>query len=43
MDTRRLDMKIITDTGALLSPKEGEKIGVDVLPLNVIADKKSYK
>lgn len=36
-------MKIITDTGALLSPKEGEKIGVDVLPLNVIADKKSYK
>ena len=43
MDTRRLDMKIITDTGALLSPKEGVKIGVDVLPLNVIADKKSYK
>ena len=36
-------MKIITGTGALLSPKEGEKIGVDVLPLNVIADKKSYK
>ena len=36
-------MKIITDTGALLSPKEGVKIGVDVLPLNVIADKKSYK
>ena len=36
-------MNIITDTGALLSPKEGEKIGIDVLPLNVIADKKSYK
>ncbi|UTY40750.1 DegV family protein [Allocoprobacillus halotolerans] len=36
-------MKIITDTGALLSPKEGEKLGVGVLPLNVIVDKKSYK
>ena len=36
-------MKIITDTGALLSPKEGEKLGVGVLPLNVIMDKKSYK
>lgn len=36
-------MKIITDTGTLLSPKEGEKLGVGVLPLNVIVDKKSYK
>lgn len=36
-------MKIITDTGALYSPKEGEKIGIEVLPLNVIVDKKSYK
>lgn len=40
---RRMVMKIITDTGALLSPKEGEKLGVGVLPLNVIMDKKSYK
>lgn len=40
---RRMVMKIITDTGALLSPKEGEKLGVGVLPLNVIVDKKSYK
>lgn len=40
---RRIVMKIITDTGALLSPKEGEKLGVGVLPLNVIVDKKSYK
>ena len=36
-------MKIMTDTGSLLSPQEGEKMGVEVLPLNVIADKKSYK
>lgn len=36
-------MKIITDTGSLLSPQEGEKMGVEVLPLNVIADNKSYK
>ena len=36
-------MKIITDTGSLYSPEAGEKIGVEVLPLNVIIDKKSYK
>ena len=36
-------MRIITDTGALYSPEEGKKLGFDVLPLNVIADKKSYK
>ena len=36
-------MKIITDTGALLSPKEGEKLGVCVLRLNFIEYKKSYK
>lgn len=36
-------MKIITDTGALFTPKEGQEIGVEVLPLNVIVDKKSYK
>lgn len=36
-------MKIITDTGALFSPEEGEKIGIEVLPLNVIVNKKSYR
>lgn len=36
-------MKIVTDTGTLYSPEEGKKIGIDVLPLNVIVDKKSYK
>ena len=40
---RRMSMRIITDTGALYSPEEGKKLGFDVLPLNVIADKKSYK
>lgn len=36
-------MKIITDTGSLLSPEAGEKLGVEILPLNVIIDKNSYK
>lgn len=36
-------MKIITDTGALFTPEEGQEIGVEVLALNVIVDKKSYK
>lgn len=36
-------MKIVTDTGTLFSPDEGEKLGIDVLPLNVIVDKKSYR
>ncbi len=36
-------MRIITDTGALLTPQEGAKIGVDVLPLHVIINNKSYK
>ncbi len=36
-------MKIITDSGSLFSPESGKALGVDVLPLNVIVDKKSYK
>lgn len=36
-------MRIVTDTGALYSPEEGKSIGLDVLPLHVIVDKKSYK
>jgi len=36
-------MKIITDTGSLYSPEEGQKIGIDVLPLNVVINKKSYR
>lgn len=36
-------MKIITDTGSLLSPEAGEKLGVEILPLNVIINKSSYK
>ena len=36
-------MRIVTDTGSLFSPKEGEKRGIDVLPLNVILNKKSYR
>ena len=36
-------MKIITDSGSLFSPESGKPLGVDVLPLNVIVDKKSYK
>lgn len=35
-------MKIITDSGALYSPQQGHEIGVEVLPLQVIVDKKSY-
>ena len=36
-------MKIITDTGSLYSPEEGKKIGIDVLPLNVMVDHKNYQ
>lgn len=36
-------MKIITDSGTLYSPEQGQEIGIDVLPLHVIVDKKSYK
>lgn len=36
-------MKIITDSGSLYSPETGKALGIDVLPLNVIVDKKSYK
>lgn len=36
-------MRIITDTSALYSPKEGKELGFDVLPLNVVVDNKSYK
>ena len=36
-------MKIITDSCSLFSPESGKALGVDVLPLNVIVDKKSYK
>lgn len=36
-------MKIITDTGSLFSPAEGKELGIDVLPLNVIVNKKSYR
>lgn len=36
-------MKIITDTGTMFSKEEGEKLGIEVLPLNVIVDKKSYR
>lgn len=35
-------MKIITDSGALYSPQQGHEIGIEVLPLQVIVDKKSY-
>ncbi|WP_028043012.1 DegV family protein [Candidatus Stoquefichus massiliensis] len=36
-------MKIITDTGSLYSPEEGKKLGIEVLPLNVVVNKKSYR
>ncbi|MEG0276207.1 MAG: DegV family protein [Coprobacillus sp.] len=36
-------MRIITDTSTLYSPKEGKELGIDVLPLNVVVDNKSYK
>lgn len=36
-------MKIITDTGSLYSPGEGKEIGIDVLPLNVTINHKSYR
>lgn len=36
-------MKIITDSGSLFSPQKGKELGIDVLPLHVIIDKKAYK
>lgn len=36
-------MKIFTDTSTLYSPKEGEQIGVKVLPLSVSVNGKTYK
>lgn len=36
-------MKIITDSGSLFSPQKGKDLGIDVLPLHVIIDKKAYK
>lgn len=36
-------MKIVTDTGTLFTPKQGEEMGIHILPLNVIINKKSYK
>jgi len=36
-------MRIITDTGSLFTPEEGRQRGIDVLPLNVIVNKKSYR
>lgn len=36
-------MKIVTDTSALYSPKEGEKKGFIVLPLSVTFNHKTYK
>ena len=36
-------MIIVSDTGALYSPEKAQQIGLEVLPLHVIVDKKSYK
>jgi len=36
-------MKIVTDTSALYTPAQGQEMGIEVLPLNVIVNKKSYK
>lgn len=36
-------MKIITDTSALYTPKEGKEMGIIVLPLSVTINKKTYK
>lgn len=36
-------MRIITDSGSLFTPQQGEEMGIDVLPLNVIINKKSYR
>lgn len=36
-------MKIITDTSTLFSPKEGQELGIDVLPLHVVLNNVSYK
>ena len=35
-------MKIVTDTGSLYSPKEGEELGVAVLPLSVTVNGNTY-
>lgn len=36
-------MKIVTDTSALYTPTQGQEKGIEVLPLNVIINKKSYR
>ncbi len=36
-------MKIVTDTSTLYSPAEGQEIGIDVLPLQVMVNNKSYR
>lgn len=36
-------MRIVTDTGAMYSPEEGKQMGIDVLPLNVTVNGKTYK
>lgn len=36
-------MRIITDSGSLYSPEQGQKLGIDVLPLHVVINQKSYK
>lgn len=36
-------VKIITDTSSLYSPEEGQKLGFDVMCLNVYVDGKSYR
>ena len=36
-------MKIITDTSSLISPKDGEKLGITVLPVSVSINGQSYK
>ena len=36
-------MKIIADTATLLSPSEGEKLGVTVIPVGVLIDGEAYR
>lgn len=36
-------MKIITDSGAMYTPEQGKEIGIEVLPLHVVVNKKDYK
>ena len=36
-------MKIVTDTSTLYSPKEGQELGITVLPLCVTVNKKTYR